>query len=74
MQEKKSYWTAMILGFLPYKVPQNHERKNFGWMRYLTFLLSFVFVGALFLCQVGNIERIMFLGLFVNMPVPSRYF
>ena len=52
-------WTAMVLDFLPYKTPQ-HERKKIGWIRYITFAASLVFVGALFLAKVGNIERIMF--------------
>lgn len=52
-------WTAMILDFLPYKVPEQ-QRKNIGFIQYITFLLSFVFVVVLFLCHVGNIERIMF--------------
>lgn len=52
-------WTAMILDFLPYKTPQM-PRKKIGWIRYITFILSFVFVLALFLSHVGNIEKIMF--------------
>ncbi|MDE5936223.1 MAG: 4Fe-4S binding protein [Ruminococcus sp.] len=52
-------WTAMILDFLPYKVPQK-PRKNIGFIRYVTFVVSFVFVTALFLCHAGNIESIMF--------------
>lgn len=52
-------WTAMILDFLPYKVPAK-PRRNIGWIRYVTFAASFIFVGALFLTQIGNIERIMF--------------
>lgn len=36
-------WTAMILDFLPYKVPQE-KRKKLGWIRYITFALSFIFV------------------------------
>lgn len=52
-------WTAMILDFLPYKVPQKH-RKKWGAVRYITFVLSFVFVSALFLAQVNHMERIMF--------------
>ena len=49
----------MILDFLPYKTPQM-PRKKIGWIRYITFILSFVFVLALFLSHVGNIEKIMF--------------
>lgn len=52
-------WTAMVLDFLPYKVPEQ-PRKKIGWIRYITFAASFIFVSALFLAQVGNMERIMF--------------
>ena len=52
-------WTAMVLDFLPYKVPQQ-PRKKLGWIRYITFSLSFVFVAMLFLAGARNIERIMF--------------
>ncbi len=52
-------WTAMVLDFLPYKAPK-YPRKRLGWIRYITFALSFIFVAALFLAHVGNIERIMF--------------
>ena len=52
-------WTAMVLDFLPYKVPEQ-PRKNLGWIRYVTFVLSLIFVSALFLAHVGNLEWIMF--------------
>ena len=52
-------WTAMVLDFLPYKVP-SHPRRKFGWIRYIVFACSLVFVSALFLTHVGNLERIMF--------------
>lgn len=52
-------WTAMLLDFLPYKIPQT-PRKKIGFIRYITFTASPIFVGALFLCHVGNIEKIMF--------------
>jgi polyferredoxin len=52
-------WTAMVLDFLPYKTPQA-PRKKIGWIRYITFAVSLIFVAALFLAKVGNIERIMF--------------
>ena len=52
-------WTAMVLDFLPYKVPKE-PRKKIGWIRYITFAVSLVFVAALFLAKVGNIERSMF--------------
>ena len=43
-------WTAMVLDFLPYKVPARPGKK-LGWIRYVTFALSLVFVSALFLIQ-----------------------
>lgn len=52
-------WTAMILDLLPYKIPQQ-SRKKWGWIRYITFVLSFIFVSGLFLAQVKNMEQIMF--------------
>ncbi len=58
-------WTAMVLDFLPYKVPK-HPRKKLGWIRYVTFVASFLFVGALFLSHVGNMERIMFWAFLVG--------
>ncbi len=52
-------WTAMVLDFLPYKIPKQ-PRKNLEWIRYITFTLSFLFVAMLFLMHITNIERIMF--------------
>ncbi len=51
-------WTAMVLDFLPYKVPQ-YTRKRLGWIRYITFFASLLFVAVLFLSPVGNMKRIM---------------
>ena len=58
-------WTAMVLDFLPYKSPK-YPRKRIGWIRYITFAVSFIFVLALFLAHVGNIERIMFWAFLVG--------
>lgn len=52
-------WTAMVLDFLPYRIPKE-PRKRIGWIRYVTFSLSLVFAASLLLCRVGHIERIMF--------------
>lgn len=52
-------WTAMVLDFLPYKVP-DRPRKKIGWIRYITFAASLLFVTALFLSHTAKIERIMF--------------
>ena len=52
-------WTAIVLDFLPYTVPQK-PRKKIGWIRYIMFAASLIFVASLFLAHVGNIEQIMF--------------
>lgn len=62
-------WTAMVLDFLPYKIPKAPRRKKLGWIRYITFAASLVFVAALFLAHVGNIERIMFWAFIIGNAV-----
>lgn len=52
-------WTAMVLDFLPYKAPET-PRKKIGWIRYITFAVSLIFVSMLLLAHAGNMERIMF--------------
>lgn len=52
-------WTAMILDLLPYKTPAE-PRKKFGFIRYIMFVVSFVFVASLFILRAGNMEKIMF--------------
>ena len=58
-------WTAMVLDFLPYKKPQA-ARKKIGFIRYITFAFSFLFVVMLFLNHVGNMEKIMFIAFIVG--------
>ena len=58
-------WTAMVLDFLPYKVPELPRKKS-GWIRYIVVAGSLVFVAALFLAKVGNMERIMFWAFIVG--------
>lgn len=59
-------WTAMVLDFLPYKVPQN-PRKKIGWIRYVMFVLSFSFVVVMILTQ-GTYKwgKIMFVAFLVG--------
>ena len=61
-------WTAMILDFLPYKIPAG-PRKKIGWIRYIVFALSLVFVGALFLFGIRDKEGIMFAAFLVGNAV-----
>lgn len=58
-------WTAMVLDFLPYKVPES-PRKKLGWIRYITFAASLIFVAGLFLAGAGNMEKIMFWAFIVG--------
>ena len=52
-------WTAMVLDLLPYKTPQS-PRKKIGYIRYIIFTVSLLFISALFLLKIGNLEKIMF--------------
>lgn len=58
-------WTVMVLDLLPYKVPKQ-PRKKFGYIRYIVFTISLLFVGALFLLHIPNMERIMFWSFIVG--------
>jgi len=52
-------WTGMILDLLPYKTPKS-ERKNIGFIRYILFIISLVFVSLLFILNIENKDDIMF--------------
>ena len=58
-------WTAMVLDLLPYKIPQT-PRKKLGFLRYITFAASFVYVAALFLMHAENMEKILFVSFLVG--------
>ncbi len=57
-------WTAMVLDLLPFKTPS--AQKRWGFIRYLTFSASLVFVGGLFLLKIPGIERIIWLSFIVG--------
>ena len=61
-------WTAMVLDFLPYKVPKT-PREKIGWIRYITFAISLIFVSVLFLAHIDNIERIMFWAFIIGNAI-----
>lgn len=52
-------WTGMILDLLPYKIPKE-KRKKLGFIRYITFSLSFIFVAILFIFKFDNLSNIIF--------------
>jgi len=37
-------WTAMVLDFLPFKIPNGKRSKNWGYLRYLHFVASLVLI------------------------------
>ncbi|EEP29064.1 hypothetical protein GCWU000342_00415 [Shuttleworthella satelles DSM 14600] len=58
----------MVLDFLPYKL-STKPRKRIGWIRYIIFAASLIFVAVLFLAKVGNMERIMFWAFVIGNTV-----
>ena len=58
-------WSAMIFDLLPYKTPQK-PRKNLGFLRYITFSASIIFVALLFYCNAANIALIMWYAFIVG--------
>lgn len=58
-------WTAMVLDLLPYKTPRA-GRRPYGFVRYLVFAASLLFVAALFLLQAPGLERIMFYSFLIG--------
>ena len=55
-------WTAMVLDLLPYKEPQQPGKKRLGWIRYVLFAGSLLFVGALFVFDVVGKEQILWIS------------
>lgn len=58
-------WTAMVLDLLPYKTPRG-PRKRLGFLRYILFAASLLFVGSLFLFHPSNLSTIMFWSFLVG--------
>lgn len=58
-------WTAMVLDLLPYPRP-GRPRKKFGYIRYLVFFVSLLFVGALFLFHIPGKPKIMYWSFIVG--------
>ena len=55
-------WTAMVLDLLPYKEPQQPGKKRLGWIRYVLFAGSLLFVGVLFVFDVVGKEQILWIS------------
>lgn len=54
-------WTAMVLDLLPFGTPRA-QRRRLGFVRYIVFVASFVFVASLFLLGVKNMSGVMFVS------------
>ena len=55
----------MILDLLPFKTPASSRRK-WGFIRYIVFVGSLIFVSSLFLLHVQNIEQIMWYSFLIG--------
>ena len=49
----------MVLDLLPYRTP-NHERKNWGHVRYILFAAILCYVLVLFALRMNNLDEIIF--------------
>lgn len=58
-------WTGAILDLLPYKKPKN-KRLKIGFIRYIMFIISLLFVASLFIFKVQNIEKIIFYAFIIG--------
>lgn len=58
-------WTAMVLDLLPYKRPEL-PRKRWSYVRYIVFCVSLLYVAALFLLHVPDLERVMLVSFIVG--------
>lgn len=58
-------WTGAILDLLPYKKPKS-KRLKISFIRYIMFIISLLFVMALFIFKVQNIEKIMFYAFIIG--------
>ena len=58
-------WTGMILDLLPYKIPKG-ERKNIGFIRYILFFISLIFVSLLFVLNIDDKNDIMFYAFIIG--------
>ena len=58
-------WTAMVLDLLPYKRPEL-PRKRWGYVSYIVFCVSLLYVAALFLLHVPDLERVMWASFIVG--------
>ena len=53
-------WTAAVLDLLPHKTSPPEKKRKIGLIRYVLFVLSFCFVGSLFLFKADNLDAIMY--------------
>jgi len=59
-------WTAAVLDFLPYKIPEKQRMAKLGVLRFITFAFSLIFVSVLFIAEIKNLEHVMWLGFLIG--------
>lgn len=59
-------WTAMVFDFLPYKIPAAPRHEKLGKLRIVVFLVSLLYVAALFLFCHGDLAQIMFVSFIIG--------
>lgn len=58
-------WTGMILDLLPFKEGP-HKRLRIGRIRYVLFVVSFIYVFLLFVFHVNDLENILFYSFIIG--------
>lgn len=59
-------WTAMVLDFLPYKANKSPRKEKLGNIRVLTFIVSLIYMIALFVFNPEGLENIVFISFIVG--------
>jgi Polyferredoxin len=62
-------WTAMVLDFLPYRIPSKPRIKKLGFIRYVLFVASLALVLMLFRLNPANLKNTMFLLFIIGNAV-----
>ena len=55
-------WTAMILDFMPYKIPENPRREKLGYFRIVAFVCSILYFLVLAWLCPEDLENLMFIS------------
>ena len=59
-------WTAMVMDILPFKTPGMPRKKKLGVLRWLIFMLTFVYFCVIWFMYRDNIHHIMYISFIVG--------